>query len=140
MMVDQSKGTILVVEDDNDSRDVITMILESLGYSVLSFSSGESIIEKISGKEITVAMLDIMMPKVDGYQVLELLRETPEFCQIPVFMVTAKDQQEELLEGYKYGADYYITKPFSSRQLEYALKLFLENEEEEPHERQETEL
>jgi DNA-binding response OmpR family regulator len=125
----RSKGLILVVEDDRDSQEVLAMILESLGYETLCLDNGENVLEKIKDKPIILAMLDIMMPKVDGYKVLELLRESEQFEDLPVFMVTAKNEDEDVLAGYKHGADYYIMKPFSSKQIEYGLRLFLEKDQ-----------
>jgi DNA-binding response OmpR family regulator len=66
-----------------------------------------------------------MMPKMNGYQVMEELKKIDRFANLPIIMVTAKDQDSEVLEGYNSGADYYITKPFTSKQIEYGLKLFL---------------
>jgi DNA-binding response OmpR family regulator len=127
-----NKGLVLVVEDDDDNREVLCMILESLGYDNIAFPTGEGVLEGIAGKPIILALLDIMMPKVDGYEVLAQLRSSEEFASIPVFMVTAKGEDEEVLDGYKYGADYYIMKPFSSRQIEYGIKLFLDKTDDNP--------
>jgi len=117
--------SILVVEDDHDTRDTICTMLHSMGYHVLSYDSGKSALAAIPGKKISVALLDIMMPEMNGYEVLKAIRKLPEFSSLPVIMVTAKDQDSEILEGYHCGADYYITKPFTRKQLEYGLKLFL---------------
>jgi DNA-binding response OmpR family regulator len=127
-----SKGLVLVVEDDEDNREVLCMILDSLGYDYITFPTGEGVLEGIAGKKIVLAMLDIMMPRVDGYEVLQQLRSSEEFSSVPVFMVTAKGEDEEILAGYNFGADYYIMKPFSSRQIEYGIKLFLEKPDESP--------
>ena len=117
--------TILVIEDDHDTRDTLCTMLESMGYAHLSFDSGRSALANIQGKKISLALLDIMMPEMNGYEVLDEIRKIPEFAALPVIMVTAKDQDSEILEGYHCGADYYITKPFTRKQLEYGLKLFL---------------
>ena len=127
-----SKGLVLIVEDDQDNREVLCMILSSLGFDTITFPTGEGVLEGIVGKKIVLAMLDIMMPKVDGYEVLQQLRASEEFSAIPVFMVTAKGEDEEILAGYNFGADYYIMKPFSSRQIEFGIKLFLEKSDDNP--------
>jgi two-component system OmpR family response regulator len=121
--------TILVVEDDADSRHALCTILESLGYKHLSFASGKAALLGIKGKKFDLALLDIMMPEMDGYQLLREMRQIPEYKDLPVIMVTAKDQDSEILEGYQFGADYYIPKPFTAKQLEYGLKLFLNKEQ-----------
>ena len=119
------KPIILVVEDDDDSRAALCAILEALGYDYLAFGSGPEAVEGIKGKKLDLALLDIMMPVMNGYEVLEKIREMDEFLELPIIMVTAKDQDGEILEGYQYGADYYITKPFTSKQIEYGIKLFI---------------
>ncbi|MCB0330343.1 MAG: response regulator [Bdellovibrionales bacterium] len=119
------KSVILVVEDDDDSRAALCAILEALGYEFLAFGSGTEAVAGVKGKKIDLALLDIMMPVMNGYEVLEKIREMDEFAELPIIMVTAKDQDGEILEGYQYGADYYITKPFTSKQIEYGIKLFI---------------
>ncbi|MCI5065777.1 response regulator [bacterium] len=119
------KPIILVVEDDDDSRAALCAILEALGYDYLAFGSGPEAVEGIQGKKLDLALLDIMMPVMNGYEVLEKIREMDDFVELPIIMVTAKDQDGEILEGYQYGADYYITKPFTSKQIEYGIKLFI---------------
>jgi len=119
------KKTILVVEDDQDSRFALCAMLSSLGYRTLEFASAVGVMDDIKGKKIHLAMLDIMMPEMSGYELLEQLRASEEFAKLPVFLVTAKDTDTEVLEGYKYGADYYIAKPYTIRQIDYGIKLFL---------------
>src|SRR5207253_1784308 len=70
-----------------------------------------------------LVLLDVMMPQMSGMEVLDRLRANPATAGVPVILVTAKDQDEDLLAGYKYGADYYITKPFSAKQLLYGIGL-----------------
>ena len=70
-------------------------------------------------------LLDIMMPNMSGIEVLNRLKERPETASIPVILVTAKSRDEDVLSGYKEGADYYITKPFSAQQLIYGVRLVL---------------
>jgi len=119
------KRVILVVEDDSDSRAALCTMLEALGYSHISFSGGKDALAGVKGQSIDLALLDIMMPEINGYEVLRQLKQMPEFKDLPCIMVTAKDQDSEILEGYQYGADYYITKPFTAKQLEYGIKIFL---------------
>ncbi len=120
-----SNKVILVVEDDNDSRSAICTMLEALGYTPVGYSGGKEALAGAKGKRIDLALLDIMMPEMNGYEVLRELKQIPEFKELPCIMVTAKDQDSEILEGYQYGADYYITKPFTTKQLEYGIKIFL---------------
>jgi DNA-binding response OmpR family regulator len=125
----KSKGLVLIIEDDADSRDVLSMVMENFGYEVLALATGKDFLQKIAGKPIQLALLDIMMPQISGFEVLQQLRESKEFARVPVFMVTARTADDDMLSGYKYGADYYIQKPFSSRQIEYGIKMFLKEKD-----------
>jgi len=121
------KKKILVVEDDNDSRLAITTMLEALGYEPIAFSGGKEALVGIASPEtnLDLALLDIMMPHMNGYELLQEIKNQAKFANLPVIMVTAKDKDSDVLDGYQHGADYYITKPFTSRQLQYGIKLFL---------------
>lgn len=117
--------TILVVEDDQDSRNTIQAILESMGYTALCFPLGREALAGIKGHKLDLALLDVMMPEMNGYEVLKELRQIPEYKNLPIIMVTAKDEDTSIMEGYKFGADYYITKPFTAKQLQYGINLYL---------------
>ncbi len=117
--------TILVVEDDADSRQALCTILEMLGYSFIEFASGPEALKGAQGKRIDLALLDVMMPEMNGYELLNELKKLPGLSELPVIMVTAKDKDDDILEGYQTGADYYITKPYTAKQIEYGIKMFL---------------
>ena len=119
------KKMVLVVEDDPDSRAALCTMLEALGYRHMSFASAKEALNGIKGQHVDVALLDIMMPEINGYELIKLIRALPEFKSLPIIMVTAKEAESEIIEGYQYGADYYITKPYTSAQLEYGIKIFL---------------
>lgn len=121
----ESKGTLLVVEDDNDSREALCVMIKSLGFTPIAFGDPTEVIAGLGSQKIDLALLDIMMPKMNGYELLQELRAVPTYAEVPVIMVTAKDQDSEILEGYQYGADYYITKPYTSKQLEYGIMIFM---------------
>jgi two-component system, OmpR family, phosphate regulon response regulator PhoB len=119
------KKTILVVEDDNDSRAALCTMLEALGYNHVSFSSAKEALKAIPNQRFDLALLDIMMPEMNGYELLKEIRQLPQYKDLPIIMVTAKDEDSEVLEGYQFGADYYIPKPYTARQLEWGIKIFL---------------
>ena len=119
------KKNILVVEDDADTRAAICTMLGALGYQTVDFASGQAALDGLKNIKVELALLDIMMPVMNGYELLKKLKELPGYEALPVIMVTAKEQDSEVLEGYQAGADYYITKPFTAKQLEYGIKLFL---------------
>lgn len=117
---------ILIVEDDQDSREVLSRIIENLGYEVLAFSSGKEALAEVVKTTVDLAMIDIMMPEMNGYEVLQAIRAMGNYTELPIIMVTAKDQDTEVFEGYKYGADYYIPKPYTAKQIEWGIKTFLD--------------
>jgi DNA-binding response OmpR family regulator len=96
-----------------------------LGYSPLSFGSGKDALSGIEGQSVALALIDVMMPEMNGYELLNELRNRPEFKAIPIIMVTARDDDSDVLHGYQHGADYYITKPYTTDQLRYGLELYL---------------
>ncbi len=118
--------TALIVDDDNDGRLLLCKMVERLGFKTVDFPSGDSALKAITGQTFTLALLDIMMPDMNGYELLQKIRAMPEFQDLPVVMVTARDGDTEILEGYKYGANYYITKPYTLEQLKYGIKMVLE--------------
>lgn len=111
------KRTIVVVDDDRDIRMILRANLEEEGYAVLEASGGREALEVIRGSDPDLVVLDIMMPEVDGYDVLQELRSTPDYADLPVVLLTARRQESDVWEGWSAGADYYITKPFKMDEL-----------------------
>lgn len=107
--------SILVVDDDVRILRMTQMVLEAEGYRVIKASDGEAALDMFFGKEApSLVLLDIRLPGTDGYTVCRHIRE---FSQIPIIMVTAKGNDEEKVEGLEAGADDYVTKPFSAKEL-----------------------
>ena len=122
--MDKNK-TIMVVDDNPDIITIVKTILEGKGFSVFSASSGAELLNMLKGQKPDLIILDIMMPEMDGLEVLSRLKAASETATIPVILLTAKVQYEDVLGGYKLGADYYITKPFTSTQLVNGINLLL---------------
>jgi CheY-like chemotaxis protein len=120
-----TKKTIMVVDDNADIITIVKTILEGSGYQVICASSGQELFTYLEKSKPDLIVLDIMMPQMDGLQVLTRLKETADTASIPVILLTAKVQYEDVLGGYKLGADYYITKPFTSSQLLNGINLLL---------------
>ena len=116
---------ILVVDDNEDVRRITGKILSARGFEVLTASDGVQAIEVAQTALPHCILLDVMMPQMSGLDVLSGLRNDARTQRIPVIMVTARVRDEDVLEGYKEGADYYITKPFSADQLVYGVRLVL---------------
>ncbi len=125
-----SNKTILVVDDYPDNLDIAKTILEGNGYGVQTAGNGPEAFSRWEEQKPDLIILDIMMPRMDGLEILERLKGTAETSSIPVILLTAKVQYDDVLEGYKLGADYYITKPFTSTQLINGINLILNGDQE----------
>ena len=113
---------ILIVDDEERIRDIIKEYLDFEGYTYDEASDGMEAIEKIKNNEYNVVVLDIMMPKVDGFTVV---REVRKFSQVPVIMLSARGEEYDKLFGFEMGVDDYITKPFSPKELVARIKAIL---------------
>ena len=117
---------ILIVDDDPDTRSMVRTILENSTFKVAEAENGKIALYRIEELTPALILLDINMPEMNGYDVVIHLKQKPETQNIPVIMLTAKSEPEDLIAGYKdYAADYYITKPFTTRQLLAGIKLVL---------------
>lgn len=117
--------TILVVDDNEDTTRITRSILEAHGYGVSVAHGGPEALAEVERNRPDLILLDIMMPEMSGMEVLERLRSDQKTAGIGVIMVTAKAEDDDVLAGYRYGADYYITKPFTAKQLLYGINLVL---------------
>jgi DNA-binding response OmpR family regulator len=106
---------ILVVEDEKSIRDGLADVLRFRHYAVEVAADGRRALELVGAQRFTLIVLDIMLPELDGYSVCEQLRRSGN--DVPVLMLTAKGSEEDILRGFESGADDYVTKPFSLRQL-----------------------
>lgn len=120
-----TKKTIIVVDDNAEMITIMKTILEAAGYNVIPAISGEELFSRLEEHKPDLILLDVMMPKMDGLQVLKTLRANPDVSSVPVMLVTAKVHYQDALVGYKQGADYYLTKPFTSTQLLNGVSLLL---------------
>lgn len=105
---------ILVVDDEKPISDIIRYNLEKEGFAVETAFDGEEALRKVFGDQPDLVLLDIMLPKMDGFQVCRKIRET---LNIPILMITAKEEEVDKVLGLELGADDYITKPFGMREL-----------------------
>jgi class 3 adenylate cyclase len=107
----EASGTLLVVDDVEMNRDMLSRRLSSRGYTVLTAASGEEALETIAGHELDLVLLDVMMPGMSGLEVLQRLRQTRSVAELPVIMATARDRGEDVVEALRLGANDYVTKP-----------------------------
>ncbi len=115
----------MVVDDNPDIVEILCNILEEKGFNVRCAYNGKEVFAGLKEQKPDLILLDIMMPKMNGLEVLYRLKGNPSTSSIPVILVTSKVQYEDILGGYKTGADYYITKPFTEIQLLTGINLFL---------------
>ena len=107
----------MVVDDDPDILTIAKTILEKEGYVVQTAYNGMEVFSRLEEKKPDLIILDIIMPRMDGLEVLERLNGTEETSSIPVILITAQIQFENILRGYMLGPYYYLMKPFTSTQL-----------------------
>ena len=108
---------ILVVEDDPDIAELIRHYLEKSGHAVQMLGSGAAVLPKVRGERPDLIVLDLMLPGLDGLMVCQALRSDPLTAAIPIIMVTARGDEADRIAGLELGADDYVTKPFSAKEL-----------------------
>lgn len=116
---------IWCVEDDASIRDVEVYALRSTGMEARGFEDGASFWEALQQEKPTLVILDVMLPGIDGIELLRRMREDPNLEAIPVVMATAKDSEIDKIQGLDLGADYYLTKPFGVMELVSCVKAVL---------------
>jgi len=109
--MDEKAATILVVDDTESNRDLLLRRLKRQGYRILSAASGLEAVTVIETKPVDLVLLDIMMPGIDGVEVLQILRKSHSAAELPVIMVTARTEAESIVETLGLGANDYVTKP-----------------------------
>lgn len=124
--------TILLVEDDADIRELIRYNLSREGYKVVECASGEQAIEWMRRSLPDLILLDLMLPGTDGFAFCRSLRAADRTARVPVIMVTARDEDADIVAGLEVGADDYVTKPFSARILAARARAVLRRRTAEP--------
>lgn len=112
-----SRATILVVEDSPTEQRGLTVLLEKEGYEVLTAADGEEALAKASAGQPRLVLLDVVLPRKNGFQVCRQLKTSPATSHLKVILVTSKTQESDRFWGLKQGADDYVTKPFDARAL-----------------------
>jgi CheY-like chemotaxis protein len=110
-------GRVLVVDDDDVIRQLITVNLELEGFEVIPAVDGQDALDKVKDAQPDVVTLDVMMPRVDGWEAAERLRADPETAHIKVILLSARAQESDIQRGERIGVDAYLTKPFDPDEL-----------------------
>jgi DNA-binding response OmpR family regulator len=108
---------VLVADDDPDILDLVRYRLERSGYAVATATDGAEAVKLASELSPALAVLDVMMPGLTGFEVTRRLRQSAQTSRIPVILLTARAQEVDVQEGFEAGADDYLRKPFSPREL-----------------------
>lgn len=109
--------TILIVDDEPNIVESLDFLMKREGFDTTVASDGESALRLMESGKPDLVLLDVMMPAKDGYEVCRQIRATPEWQRVKVIMLSAKSRETEIAKGLAVGADAYITKPFSSKEL-----------------------
>lgn len=117
--------TILIADDEPDIVETIKFLVESEGYNSLTAFDGEEALKMAKEHSPDLMILDVMMPKINGYKVSRLLKFDAKYKHIPILMLTARSQEEDKLIGKETGADEYITKPFDINEVLDRIKDYL---------------
>jgi DNA-binding response OmpR family regulator len=121
---------VLLVEDDADLLDLLTYALGREGYTVLTAMDGQQALRRWEDDTPDVVLLDANLPKIDGYEVCRRIRHDGA---TPIIMLTARDEEEDVLHGFRVGADDYVNKPFSAKQLAARIKAVLRRAQADPY-------
>jgi DNA-binding response OmpR family regulator len=116
---------VLVADDDPDILALVRFRLERDGYEVLSAPDGEAALDLALARTPDLALLDVMMPRLDGYEVTRRLREYGPTTTIPIILLTARVQEPDVERGFEAGADDYVKKPFSPQELKARVQAVL---------------
>ena len=119
------RPVVLVADDDDDIRDLVAFRLDRAGYEVLRAGDGQQALDLAKEHLPDLAVLDVMMPKLTGYDVTRELRADATTSRIPVILLTARVQEADVARGFEAGADDYVKKPFSPQELKARVQAVL---------------
>jgi DNA-binding response OmpR family regulator len=116
-MTEERRPLVLVADDDPDILSLVKLRLERSGYDVVSAGDGAQALQTARARTPDLALLDVMMPKLDGYEVTARLRQDEATRHLPIILLTARVQESDIARGVEAGADDYVKKPFSTHEL-----------------------
>jgi two-component system, OmpR family, alkaline phosphatase synthesis response regulator PhoP len=125
-----AKASILVIEDDPDIRELISYNLGKDGYTVAQAATGEEGLRLASESAPDIIVLDVMLPGMDGLEILRRLKKNPDLLHVPVILSTARGEDADIVSGLELGADDYVTKPFSPKVLVARVRTALRRQSE----------
>ena len=111
------KKKVLIVDDEASIVTALEFLLQQSGYEVTAVQNGDEALKRLESFAPDLVLLDVMMPRISGYEVCRRMRERAEWRHIKIIMLSAKGREAEVSKGVSLGADLYVTKPFSNREL-----------------------
>ena len=129
MTADASRPVVLVADDDPDILDLVEFRLEQPGYEVVTAKDGEEALALVRDRDPAVCVLDVMMPKLNGFEVVQAIREDAATRDIPVLFLTATVQDRDVARGFEVGGDDYLRKPFNPQELQARVAALLKRAE-----------
>jgi diguanylate cyclase (GGDEF)-like protein len=114
---------VLVVEDDREIREMVTMMVKSMGYAVVTAVNGKDALVRLREHPVDIVLLDLMMPEMDGFEFCQKVREDPDLRDLHIIITSARDALEDKVRGLELGAADYLTKPFSLTELQARIKV-----------------
>ncbi len=125
MKKEKKMAKILIADDSLAELQIFQATLQPTGHTLVTVMDGEAAEEKVKSEKIDLIILDVIMPKKNGFQVCRDIKSNDQFKNIPIIMVTSKDQESDKFWGMKQGADEYLTKPFKPEDLLKAVKKYI---------------
>jgi two-component system phosphate regulon response regulator PhoB len=124
-----SGNTVLIIEDESDVVDLLALNLRKAGFMTSTAADGASGLEKARSEKPAFIILDLMLPKMPGLEVCKVLKSDPGMRQVPIMMLTAKAEEVDRIVGLEFGADDYVTKPFSPREVILRIRAIMRRRE-----------
>ena len=127
MQMDEQGGRprVVIADDDPDIRRLVEMTVTNAGCDVTVASDGEEALERVREAKPDLVILDVLMPRMDGWEVARALKSDPATAEVPVMFLTSRGQEHDVLEGFDSGAVDYMVKPFSPRELQVRVRAVL---------------
>jgi DNA-binding response OmpR family regulator len=123
--VKRTKPHVVIADDDNDIRRLVQLTVANAGCDVTTAPDGESALEAVRTVMPDLVILDVLMPRMDGWEVAKELKRDPKTAGIPIMFLTSKGQEHDVLEGFEAGGADYVVKPFSPRELQARVRSVL---------------
>jgi two-component system phosphate regulon response regulator PhoB len=124
------KAAILIIEDDPEIQELLSFAMEREGWRLIQAKTGEQGLELLKKEKVSCILLDIMLPGMDGLNVLRKIKEDEQYRNIPVIMTTARGEEADIITGLELGADDYVVKPYSPKVLIARIRVGLRRQEE----------